>query len=201
MSARIRIDRQKILRLLAGWPVQLATSQGLIELQEQQLPWKPMVQLRPTPPHIIQARKKHGMSGKVQVWSNGEYECWVERDVSDDEGTEGMIWLSIKRMDRAPVHNWRHLQQIKNEVLGPEWEAVELYPAESRLADNANQTHLWAVNTRLPFGFQAGLVTFGDDAENFTQDPSHRGKQEPRQSGLTVGDTMLEVQRREKDKT
>ena len=31
-----------------------------------------------------------------------------------------MVHLSIKRRDKAPVHDWRDLQRIKNEVVGPE---------------------------------------------------------------------------------
>lgn len=44
-------------------------------------------------------------------------------------------------------------QRIKNELLGDEYEACELYPAESRLVDGANQFHLWAINGQFPFGF------------------------------------------------
>jgi len=66
------------------------------------------------------------------------------------------VHLSIKRIDRAPLHDWRELQQIKNELVGPEYEAVELYPAESRVVDTANQYHLWVIikpGIRFPFGF------------------------------------------------
>ena len=61
--------------------------------------------------------------------------------------------LSVKRNDRAPLHDWRHLQRIVNELVGPEAEAVELYPAESRKVDGANQYHLWAFpGYAFPFG-------------------------------------------------
>ena len=52
------------------------------------------------------------------------------------------------------VQDWRHFQQIKNELAGPEREAVELYPAESRKIDTSNKWHLWV----LPEGDQ---VDFG----------------------------------------
>jgi hypothetical protein len=67
-----------------------------------------------------------------------------------------MIHLSIRRLDRQACHDWREFQQIKNMLIGPECEAVELYPAESRLVDGANQYHLWGIKDptkRLPFGF------------------------------------------------
>jgi hypothetical protein len=53
-------------------------------------------------------------------------------------------------------------QAIKNGIVGEECEAVELYPAESRLVDTANQYHLWALPSdlmRFPFGFRERSVT------------------------------------------
>jgi hypothetical protein len=53
------------------------------------------------------------------------------------------------------------MQRIKNELSGTATEAVELYPAESRLADTANQYHLWCVEpgVHFPFGFNDGRLT------------------------------------------
>lgn len=75
-------------------------------------------------------------------------------------GLGDMTWLSIRRNDRLPVRDWRELQRIKNEVVGTEAEAVELFPADSRLVDSANQYHLWCgpPGMRFPFGFQERLV-------------------------------------------
>jgi hypothetical protein len=53
--------------------------------------------------------------------------------------------LTFKRNDRAAVRDWRHFQAIKNEVAGPEREAIELYPPESMLVDAANEYHLWVL--------------------------------------------------------
>lgn len=72
------------------------------------------------------------------------------------EGWPSMIWLSIKRRDRKPIHDWRDLQRIKNELVGVECEGVELYPAESRKTDTANQYHLWVFlesGHKFPFGW------------------------------------------------
>lgn len=71
------------------------------------------------------------------------------------------VHLDIRRHDRESCKNWRELQQIKNELVGAEHEAVELFPAESRLVDTANQYHLWVhVNAdyRFPFGFPSRCV-------------------------------------------
>ncbi|MEP6671662.1 MAG: hypothetical protein ABJF10_21040 [Chthoniobacter sp.] len=71
------------------------------------------------------------------------------------------IQLEIARFDGEPRTSWREFQQIKNELVGPECEAVELYPADSRLVDTANQYHLW-VNPnpafRFPFGYDRRVV-------------------------------------------
>lgn len=75
---------------------------------------------------------------------------------------ENFLHLSIKRHDKQPIHDWRDLQAIKNQIAGTECEAVELYPAESRLVDSANQYHLWVVTDptyRFPFGFTERFVT------------------------------------------
>jgi hypothetical protein len=51
--------------------------------------------------------------------------------------------LVITRVDRKPVHRWRDLQRIKTELVGADVEAIEIYPAESRLVDLRNVYHLW----------------------------------------------------------
>jgi hypothetical protein len=90
-------------------------------------------------------------------------------------GWPKMWHLSLKRRDREPIDHdrWRILQQIKNTLVGEENEAVEMYPAESRLVDTANQYHLWVFadpNERWPFGFTERYVTSTE---------SHGSKQRP----------------------
>jgi hypothetical protein len=76
------------------------------------------------------------------------------------------VYLSIKRIDQQPIHDWRDLQRIKNELVGPQCEAIELYPAEERLLDAANQYHLWVSpdpKFRFPVGCTERLVIDSDD--------------------------------------
>jgi hypothetical protein len=78
-----------------------------------------------------------------------------------------MLHLSIKRRDKEPIHDWREMQEIKNALCGKEAEGVELYPAESRLTDTANQYHMWVLKGQIkfPFGFFDGRnVTGVEDA-------------------------------------
>jgi hypothetical protein len=94
-----------------------------------------------------------------QIVKNDTYQVNVcVADVPD--GFPAMLHLSIKRLDREPIHDWRDLQAIKNALVGDENEGVELYPAESRTTDTANQYHLWVfVNTgnAFPFGWDGGV--------------------------------------------
>ena len=82
-------------------------------------------------------------------------------DVPSIEGWPAMVHLSISNRDLSALLDWRHLQEIKNDLVGEENEAVQLFPAESRLVDQANQFHLWALkdpNINFPFGYKERLV-------------------------------------------
>ena len=71
--------------------------------------------------------------------------------------------LSFKTLDKQPHHDWRDMQRIKNEICGPECDAIELYPAESKLVDTANQYHLFVFRSfKFDIGFQERLVGDGD---------------------------------------
>lgn len=89
--------------------------------------------------------------GRTTLWRNDLYQVEVRADPEN-----GATHLNIRRLDGFPGRDWRHFQQIKNELVGPECEAVELYPAESRLVDTSNKYHLYASTDptfRFPFGF------------------------------------------------
>ena len=72
-----------------------------------------------------------------RVFRNDLYQV-TRRALNED----GLVHLNIRRIDGRACHDWRHFQQIKNELIGEECEAVELYPAESRLVDTSNKYHL-----------------------------------------------------------
>jgi hypothetical protein len=94
-------------------------------------------------------------SREAEVWQNDVYEVAVYRNSE-------ITHLSIKRRDRKPVTDWRDKQEIKNQLVGKENEGLELYPAESRLVDTANQFHLWVLTDpkkTIPVGFNEGRVT------------------------------------------
>lgn len=60
-----------------------------------------------------------------------------------------VIHLWIMRADHEPIL-WRDGQRIKNELIGPERTAIEIYPPESQLVDSANMYHLFV----LPEGYK-----------------------------------------------
>jgi len=108
------------------------------------------------------ARQAVAESRDCEVWLNDVYEVVVRRN--------GYVaHLSIKRRDRQPVTDWRDKQAIKNQLVGPECEGVELFPAESRLVDTANQYHMWVYEDpklMIPLGFYDGrAVTCDSDVK------------------------------------
>jgi hypothetical protein len=88
-----------------------------------------------------------------EVWRNNLYTVHVARSPLGY-----VTHLSIRRNDRAPIHDWRHFQRIKTELAGEDVEAVELYPHEGRLVDGANQYHLWVFPPGfvVPLGYDEG---------------------------------------------
>lgn len=69
-----------------------------------------------------------------------------------------LIYLSVRRLERARLpRDWRDLQRIKNEIVGPEHEGFELFPAESRLVDQSDQFHLWVLARPLRRGEDGSL--------------------------------------------
>jgi len=78
------------------------------------------------------------------------------------ESCPPFVHLHIHRNDWGACTDWRHFQQIKNALVGEENEAVELFPAESRLVDTSNTYHLWVHENpafRFPLGLQHRLTS------------------------------------------
>lgn len=111
----------------------------------------------------VDAQKAREMMDQYEkdctVWINDIYQVQVRR-----VGEHG-VHLNIRRRDGGPIlRDWRHFQQIKNELIGRECEAVELYPAESRKWDEGNKYHLFGYldGSRFPVGFEGRSVHYGD---------------------------------------
>lgn len=100
----------------------------------------------------------------LTVLKSDHYTVAIDKAPAHGFGPKVRVWhLSIKRNDRAEVMDWRDLQAIKSAICGPEAEALQLFPAESRVVDTANQYHLFALMSdngrefpRVPFGWTTG---------------------------------------------
>lgn len=148
--------------------------QSIDQAQRSWMPLEPSV----LPPAEMERRElilreegidpKDATEGGAGSWMNDEYQVTASllpRNDGSPGSMDGMVHLSIKRNDKQPVQDWRDKQAIKNEICGPEREAIEIFPAESRLVDEADQAHLWVFpeGDKLPLGFQARMVK--DDRE------------------------------------
>jgi hypothetical protein len=80
-----------------------------------------------------------------EVWKNELYEVYLHHRA------DGGITLSISRHDNLPIHWWIDFQEIKNELVGAERWAVELYPPQSQLIDESNTYHLHVQPESKPF--------------------------------------------------
>jgi hypothetical protein len=110
-----------------------------------------------------------------EYWVNDIYQVALTRIA---EGKA--IHLNIRRRDGKVIfRDWRHFQWIKNQLVDPECEGFELYPAESRLNDTSNKYHLWVFTDpqyRIPFGMNQRDV-LDDDGE---RRPGYRQRPLPR---------------------
>jgi hypothetical protein len=89
------------------------------------------------------------------VYHNNRYHVFYRKHTV--EGVpHAIIHLSIKNNDRSARHDWRDFQRIKNEIVGPHREMVELYPREANKVDLSNQYHLWGYDTDEPVFSGAG---------------------------------------------
>ena len=110
-----------------------------------------------------QAKKVVREESRAEMWFNDIYTVLFRsgKDADQFVGLEEWhgqcAYISIRRNDREPVDSWRDFQEIKNQLAGPNREAVQLYPNEDRLTDTANQYHLWV----LPEGFIFPMGFFG----------------------------------------
>lgn len=100
---------------------------------------------------------------KPGYWENAEYSV-------TDRGNHMMI----VNADQSARHDWRDFQAIKSTIWGAEVEAVEVYPAESRVVDPSNAFFLWRYpRKRKPFGAMDGrrVLQVGDPRQIAPQRP------------------------------
>ena len=82
-----------------------------------------------------------------RAYSNNRYVVMIN-DTAEIQGMKA-VKVMIQRHDDKPIPNhWRELQNIKNEIYGPEAYGMEWYPPESELVDKANIYWLWMLGNK-----------------------------------------------------
>jgi hypothetical protein len=129
-------------------------------------------------PNITIEQAKMGLLKDIyaEIYVNDIYQVAVYRNEDADslvhvpELKGRCTWLSIKRRDKRPVNNWQDMQTIKNRLVGVECDAIQMFPAESRMVNTANQYHLIVLpeDANVPFGWGTRFV----DTDNRVAKPN-----------------------------
>lgn len=104
--------------------------------------------------------------GILAAFENDKYGVMIKEAASDgfftqrDDGTQEPMTIThlivVKLDKKANEPTWLEKQHIKNELLGPNAEVVELFPSEARRMSGIPeyQTHLWSLSpgARMPLG-------------------------------------------------
>jgi len=110
-----------------------------------------------------------------ETYSNDRYVVVIDRNAKHGFGDDvGMFELTVRRQDRDIILDWRDMQAIKNQLTSEEHEMVQLFPAESRLRDSANQYWFYGFNDpgiMFPFGMFGRHVGDGNDFGKSKQRP------------------------------
>jgi len=112
-------------------------------------------EMRVTPEEAMVRYKRHEGNFRYEGYLNNRYSVQIS-DEATDWGLVVHLW--IQRHDGDMVRSWADMQRIKNELVGPQRVAVEVFPPVNELVDQANIAHLWVMPEGfvLPFSLKAG---------------------------------------------
>ena len=87
--------------------------------------------------------------------------CAMTREINTKWGI--IIHCCFRNFEDCDI-SWSEKQWIKNSLFGNERVAIEVYPSEDRLVDEANMYHLWIFEKgfELPFGINRNDVSERD---------------------------------------
>ena len=105
----------------------------------------------------------HRDMAKRECYENEVYAVYLYRkknadDMIHEDSFKGKCdYISLRRHDKKPTNNWQDMQTIKNRLLGTNCEAIQIFPAEDRMINTANQYHLivFPEGYVIPFGFMS----------------------------------------------
>jgi hypothetical protein len=81
-------------------------------------------------------------AGMTRAFRNTRFTVMVYDHAKVTTGTACRVMIQ-KHDDTIFPNHWKEIQQIKNEIFGPETTAVEYFPAESDLIDDHNIYWIW----------------------------------------------------------
>ena len=89
-------------------------------------------------PEIINTKTHPHLASVTKYWQSKD----KKYEVMFDE-INGFKHLRIRRFDNKPIRNFMVIQEIKNDLLGKDVIAVEIFPKQSDFIDGSNTYHLW----------------------------------------------------------
>ena len=114
-------------------------------------PWTPFVRLLESDRPELWARQRERVGDLLTVWKNNLYSVQVYRRALGAEGEA--LHLAVRRHDESEVRGWDDLQRIKNEIAGVDRAALEVYPVEAEVMNQANMRHLFVLPAGTPAPF------------------------------------------------
>lgn len=94
--------------------------------------------------------------GKHRILSYDKNNIYSAQVLKVDSGK----LLGIRRHDQSTDIPWSHKQRIKNEIMGPESQGIEIFPPNDELIDGANMFWVWFPDNKLS-GFELGPALRG----------------------------------------
>ncbi len=156
-ASRLRTARKQVGQLVKGDAYATAAAPALIRARMEgvvaptpptaapSVPWEPLYRT------TIAVHSATGVQvplpPNVALYGNDLYSLTV-RTLSETE-----LLIGYHRRDRQCIRDWRHEQQMKNEVAGEEAWGVMVYPPESRLVDSSNEFWILVRASTVPFPY------------------------------------------------
>lgn len=92
----------------------------------------------------------NGWTQQVTKAHRNQVFCVLERPLAN-----GVVHFAVTSMSQARP-SWWEMQRIKNELAGESATAVEVYPPQSEVVDEADMFHFWVMPDGLPFSLREG---------------------------------------------
>jgi hypothetical protein len=133
----------------------------------QDKPWTPLVP--------AQGDKAHWAG--AAIFLNSRYQVAVYPVEHPPNGMPPFVHVSLKRLDNIAITDFRDVQRIKSELIGPESYAFQVFPPESELVDTANQYHIYCLVPYTEDGEWPTLPYMMRDGRYVCQEPPPGGRQ------------------------